>query len=165
MSTAPVETVPTGEAQEASQTSAPAADEPLGEPGKKALEAERAAAKEARRQVAELEARVKAYETEKMSDLEKAQTLAAEAAKRAEAAEARATRAEIATEYGITKADAELFLTGTDTETLTRQAKALAERAATPSTPKPDLTQGRGSTVKASTESQFEEFFKSSFSA
>ena len=41
------------------------------------------------------------------------------------------TRLTIATEHGITDADdIELFLTGTDAETLTRQAKRLADREA-----------------------------------
>lgn len=39
-----------------------------------------------------------------------------------------ATKARIAAEHGITPEDAELFLTGTDEETLTAQAKRLAER-------------------------------------
>lgn len=39
-----------------------------------------------------------------------------------------ATRARIAAAHGITPEDAELFLTGTDEETLTAQAKRLAER-------------------------------------
>jgi hypothetical protein len=41
------------------------------------------------------------------------------------------TRLKIATEHGITDADdIELFLTGTDEETLTKQAKRLADRTA-----------------------------------
>lgn len=43
-------------------------------------------------------------------------------------AEARALRASIASQYGIDAADSDLFLTGTDEETLTAQAKRLAER-------------------------------------
>lgn len=45
------------------------------------------------------------------------------------AAEARALRAEIANAHGISAEDRDLFLTGTDVETLTAQAKRLAERA------------------------------------
>ena len=44
------------------------------------------------------------------------------------ATEARALRAEIANAHGITAEDRDLFLTGTDEETLTAQAKRLAER-------------------------------------
>ena len=64
-------------------------------------EAERAAAK-----VAELEAQLNSVRTE-------------------------STRLKIATEHGITDADdIELFLTGSDEETLTKQAKRLADRTA-----------------------------------
>lgn len=44
------------------------------------------------------------------------------------AAEARALRAEIANAHGISAEDRDLFLTGTDEETLTAQAKRLSER-------------------------------------
>lgn len=68
---------------------------------------------------------------------------------RNEAAQARAEllRYRTAAEYGITSAeDIELFLTGTDEETLQRQAKALSERTAatsSPRAPRPDPNQGR----------------------
>lgn len=48
------------------------------------------------------------------------------------AAEARSLRAEIASNHGISAEDRDLFLTGTDEETLTAQAKRLAERASEP---------------------------------
>lgn len=48
------------------------------------------------------------------------------------AAEARSLRAEIASNHGISADDRDLFLTGTDEETLTAQAKRLAERASEP---------------------------------
>lgn len=50
------------------------------------------------------------------------------AEKRAEAAEARALRNDIATRHGISAEDRDLFLTGTDEDTLTAQAKRLADR-------------------------------------
>lgn len=43
-------------------------------------------------------------------------------------AETRALRASIASQHGISTEDRDLFLTGTDEETLTAQAKRLAER-------------------------------------
>ncbi|WP_242089242.1 hypothetical protein [Curtobacterium sp. DN_7.5] len=46
------------------------------------------------------------------------------------AAEARALRSDIAAKHGISAEDRDLFLTGTDEETLTNQAKRLAEREA-----------------------------------
>lgn len=52
----------------------------------------------------------------------------AELEKRYEEAETRATRASIASEYGISAEDRDLFLTGSDEETLTAQAKRLADR-------------------------------------
>ncbi len=54
----------------------------------------------------------------------------AEMEKRAAGAEARALRADIANRHGISAEDRDLFLTGTDEETLTAQAKRLADREA-----------------------------------
>lgn len=48
--------------------------------------------------------------------------------KRAAEAEARAIRYQVAAENKISKADADLFLTGADEDTITAQAKALVER-------------------------------------
>lgn len=56
------------------------------------------------------------------------QQLADLSAKHAEA-EARALRADIASTYGISKEDRDLFLTGSDKDALTAQAKRLADRA------------------------------------
>lgn len=47
------------------------------------------------------------------------------------AAEARALRSDIAAAHGISAEDRDLFLTGTDEETLSNQAKRLAEREST----------------------------------
>lgn len=74
---------------------------------------------------------------------------AAEAAK-AEAAEAKAEtlRYRIATQYGINSDDAETFLTGTDEETVIKQAERLAVLSKSPDAPttapapRPDLSQG-----------------------
>lgn len=52
----------------------------------------------------------------------------AEVEQRAKDAEANALRANIANEHGISAEDRDLFLTGTDEETLTTQAKRLADR-------------------------------------
>lgn len=48
------------------------------------------------------------------------------------AAEARSLRAEIASNHGISAEDRDLFLTGTDEETLTAQARRLAEWSSEP---------------------------------
>jgi len=52
----------------------------------------------------------------------------AEIEQRASAAELSALRANVASEYGISKEDRDLFLTGADLEALQAQAKRLAER-------------------------------------
>lgn len=82
-------------------------------------------------------------ETQRLSE-------AAEAARRdADEARAEAMRLRVASSHGITDAEAvALFLTGTDEETLTRQAQRLSEMASTtnagaqPPAPRPDLSQG-----------------------
>lgn len=78
-----------------------------------------------------------------------------------EAAQAKSEllRYRTAAEHGITDAeDIELFLTGTDEETLQRQAKALAARTAAsagPRAPRPDPNQGRSGSSAATTAEQF----------
>ena len=77
-------------------------------------------------------------EREKFADYDDLKTKAGEKAtaeerladieKRYAEAEARALRADIASKHGITAEDRDLFLTGSDEETLTAQAKRLAER-------------------------------------
>lgn len=88
-------------------------------------------------------------------------------AAQAEAEQARASllRYKTAAEHGITDADdIALFLTGTDEETLTRQAQRLAERSQSdgrPRSPRPDTTQGRqGESGPRSTADSFAEFFR-----
>lgn len=63
------------------------------------------------------------------SEIEKALEKATAAEQRAAAAAAEALRWKVAAKHGISDEDAELFLTGTDEETLTRQAERLAARA------------------------------------
>jgi hypothetical protein len=118
----------------------PAEDETLGEGGKKALKAEREARTKAERQAAELQAKLDKIEAANMSDLERAQKEAADAKEAAAKATTDALRFRIAAQHGISDEDAELFLTGEDADTLTKQATRLKER--TPTSPKPDPTQG-----------------------
>lgn len=115
-------------------------DESLGEGGKKALKAEREARTAAERQAAELKAKLDQIEAANMSDLERAQKEAKDAQEDAAKARTDALRFRIATQHGISEEDADLFLVGTDAETLTKQATRLKER--TPTSPKPDPTQG-----------------------
>jgi hypothetical protein len=120
----------------------PAADAPLGEPGKKALEAERAARAQAERAQAALQKQLDEIEASKLSDIERAQKEAADAKELAAKAQGEALRYRIATKHGISDEDAELFLTGADEATLTRQAARLVERTPGTTNPKPDLSQG-----------------------
>lgn len=84
----------------------------------------------------ESRAKENASAAEKLAELEKAQMTEAEKAnqrlveaeRKAQEAEARAIRYQVATEKGLSKDDADLFLTGTDAETIARQADALTQR-------------------------------------
>lgn len=129
----------------------------LGDPGKKALSAEREARKQAERELAAATARLKEIEDANLSDMERAQVEAQEAKAEAAKAHAELARFRVAAAHGITdQDDISLFLTGDDEETLTRQAQRLAERASAPTTPKPDRTQGASSSDQVlSTAQQF----------
>ena len=102
--------------------------EQLGEGGKKALDAERKRANAAEKASKALQTRLDEIEASKLSDLEKAQKAASEAQAEAQLARGEALRYRIAAKHQISDEDAELFLTATDEETLTRQAERLAER-------------------------------------
>lgn len=107
----------------------------LEDAGKKALTAERRARAAAEKQAKELRARLDAIEAENLSDKEKAIRSAEAAMAEAVAAKAEAMRWRFAAKHGISDEDAELFLTGGDEETLTRQAErvaALREKAPAP---------------------------------
>lgn len=137
------QTEPTEPTTDETQKQGDPADEPLGETGKKALLAEREARKAMEKQLSEAKARLAEFEREKMSELERAQVEAQEAREAADKAIAEALRLRVAVKHNISEEDAELFLTGTDEETLTKQAQRLAERRSSDTnTPKPDLTQG-----------------------
>lgn len=91
----------------------------LSDPGKKALAEERRRASQAEKTAKALQARL--------------DELAADAAARAAKAEADAMRWRIAAKNGISDEDAELFLTGSDEETLSRQAERFKELSFKPS--------------------------------
>lgn len=92
-----------------------------------------------------------------MSDLEKAQARAQELEAQATKATSEALRWRIAAKHGISDEDAETFLTGSDEESLTRQAERLASLAtAAPTTPKPDLSQaGKNGAQPQTVDQQF----------
>lgn len=147
MSETTTETVVETATTEQTATQGDPAEAPLGEGGKKALQAERDRAKE-------LEKQLNAA-TAKLSEIERANETEAQRLQR-EAQEARdalpkgitdAFREAATTFGGISAEDAELFLTGSDKETLKRQAARLVERV--PTGPLPDLSQGGSGTPLA----------------
>lgn len=72
--------------------------------------------------------RLDEMETANLSELEKANGRATTAETERDAARAEAIRLRIAVSHGIGLEDADLFLTGSDEETLTAQAKRLIDR-------------------------------------
>lgn len=136
------------------------ADAPLGEGGKKALEAEREARKAAERERDEFRRQVEAANRANESAIEKAQRQAQEAQEAAAKAPVLAFREAAVKFGGISREDAELFLTASDVETLEKQAAGLMARTNTPTTPKPDLSQGgNGTAGSGSTADQFAAVF------
>lgn len=113
---------PSGEQPEAKPES-----ETLGDAGKKALSAERAAKKAMEKERNELAARVKAFEDEKKTDAEKQAERMAELEKQATTAKVEALRFKYAAKHSISDEDADAFLTGGDEKTIARQAERLAE--------------------------------------
>lgn len=138
----------------------PAADEPLREPGKKALEAERARADQ-------LEKELKTLRAAQMSDLERAQAEAAEARAALEQITRQNVRNSVALAKGV-PADLVDFLTGDTEDEVAAKADALMARigATAPTTPKPDLSQGaKGNTKPASTAEQFAAVMEQAFTS
>lgn len=135
-------------------------DDTLGESGKKALANERDGRKAAEKALREAQDKLKSIESAQLSDLEKAQAAATDWQQKAEAATAESLRYRIAAKHGIAEEDAETFLTGTDEDTLTRQAERLQALAKPSGTPRPDPTQGaKGTNVKATAAQQFADTF------
>lgn len=82
-------------------------------------------------------------EKAKLSDIERAQSEAKESQANAEKYQAELLKMRIAGKHGVTdEEDIELFLTGSDEETLIRQAERLAQRNSGPNNPKPDPSAG-----------------------
>jgi hypothetical protein len=135
----------------------PEGDKPLGENGEKALKAERDARATAEKNAAALQKQLDDIAAANLSDLEKAQKAASDAQETAAKATAEALRLRVAAKHGISDEDADLFLTGSDLETVEKQAAALAARTSTG--PKPDLSQGaKGTPAGGSPEQDFANF-------
>lgn len=142
------------------QTDGDADPSPLGDGGIKALQAERDAHKQAKKQLGELQAQIDALNAEKLSDLEKAQAAAKAASDDAATARREALRYRIAGQHGISTkpgdngeaSDADLFLTADTEEAMLAQAARLAGRAVADERQRQnaalvDPTQGGGVTV------------------
>lgn len=74
------------------------------------------------------QAKLDELEKANQTELEKATSRATEAEAERDRARAETLRYRIATRHGISDEDAELFLTGTDEDTLTKQAERLSDR-------------------------------------
>lgn len=152
-----------GGATPPADTGAQVTDPPeLGDAGKKAINAMKAERDEAKRLAAEAQAQLAEINRANETALEKAQREAQEATEGAKTATVSAFREAAVKFGGITAEDAELFLTGSDVETLTKQAARLADR--TSNTPKPDLSQGGKPTPTGTPEADFASFLRGQLS-
>ena len=138
MSEAVTETTANTEAP--AEVEAPETQE-LGDGGKKALQAERDARKQAEKTAAELTARLKEFEDSKLSELERAQKEAAENAAELARLRSENVRNKVAIDKGV-PADLVEFLTGDTEGDIAAKADLLLARLNTPGTPKPDPSQG-----------------------
>lgn len=144
-------------------------DADLGEAGKKALEAERAARKAAEREAADYKGRLEAAETAHAAALTAAQAALTEAQGAAATANLESLRWKAAATHKLDVDDVSVFLTGADEDVISQQAERLAALASKgetqgPTTPKPDATQGAtGEPAATSTGAQFAAAVESAF--
>ena len=126
---------------------APESVEPQGDPvelgdgGKKALEAERKRANALDKQLKAFQAERDAAEAEKLTELERAQKAAKEASERLAEYEKTTMRQKVALDTGLPAALV-ARLQGDDEESLIADAESLMALLNTPTTPKPDPSQG-----------------------
>jgi hypothetical protein len=126
---------------------APESVEPQGDPvelgdgGKKALEAERKRANALDKQLKAFQAEREAAEAEKLTELERAQKAAKEASERLAEYEKTTMRQKVALDTGLPAALV-ARLQGDDEESLIADAESLMALLNTPTTPKPDPSQG-----------------------
>ena len=126
---------------------APESVEPQGDPGelgdggKKALEAERKRANALDKQLKAFQAERDAAEAEKLTELERAQKAAKEASERLAEYEKTTMRQKVALDAGLPAALV-ARLQGDDEESLIADAESLMALLNTPTTPKPDPSQG-----------------------
>lgn len=115
----------------------------LGDGGKKALDAERAARKAAEKAAADATARLKQLESANLSDLERAQKEATEAKDALAALTKQALRDRVALTKGV-PADLAEFLSGDTEDEIAAKADVLLARLNTPTSPRPDASQAAG---------------------
>lgn len=114
------------------QTTEPPVEQPASEQGEKPEVDWKAKAREWEKRAkanADAATRLTEIEESQKSETQKLADAKTAAEKAAADAKAEALRWRIAAKHGITDEQAELYLTGTDEETLTKQAKGLAELA------------------------------------
>jgi len=133
---------------EPAATEAQESAEQLGENGVKALQAEREARKAADKAVAELTAKLQGFEDAKLSDIERANKAAADAAAELATLRTENARKQVALDKGL-PVDLIDFLTGDNAEEMAAKADILLARLNTPGTPKPDPSQGATSQAHA----------------
>ena len=136
----------------------------LGEGGKKAIAAEREARKAAEKTAAELKAKLDEIEQANLSDLEKAQAAAKAATDRLAEIEATNLRQKVAIEKGVPAKWVDRLRGTTEEEIAADADLILADVQQSPTTPKPDLSQGsQGSNANTSTADQFASAIESAF--
>lgn len=143
-------------------------DEPLGEGGKKALEAEREARKQAEADLAALRKDFEGFQT-KLSEAFGVKPATGDGSdavsqlkQQLDAMQHETAAYRVAAQHEITdKDDLDLLKSAKDEATMTRLAERLAAKAQTPGTPKPDATQGgSGGTAPALNSNALEEALK-----
>ena len=148
-------------AQDTQQGATPNDVAELGEGGKKALSAEREARKAAEKSVAELKAQLDKIEEANLSDLEKAQKAAAAAEQRLAEIESTALRQKVAIEKGVPAKWVDRLRGSTEEELAADADLILADVQQSPTTPKPDLSQGgQGTPPPASVADKFAAAFE-----
>ena len=136
----------------------------LGEGGKKALDAERAARKAAEKLAADARAELDKIQRANESALEKAQREAKEAQEAASKATSDALRLRVAVAKGLPEALVNR-LQGSTEEELAADAESLLALVRTPTAPQPDLSQGaKGASSGGSTAEQFAAAVQNAFS-
>jgi primosomal protein N' len=140
---------------------APQGDPALGEGGEKALKAERARANALEKQVKDAQAKLDAIEAAKLSDLEKAQKAANDAATQLAEFQKTTLRQQVALEKGVPAKWVDRLKGDTQAELEADADAILADIKPDSTTPKPDLSQGpRGGAGGSAPADQFAAFLK-----